>query len=107
MARPRRERARDEPEGERVTFACLCGDVLDLDGNYSSLPNGIFIVSCCIGASVDSVSCRRNQFFILPSLSSLILLPYQQNSELCVAWVATGLSFMLIELNILESPVMC
>lgn len=45
--------------------------------HYSSLPNGVCLVSWCMGASVDSVPSRRNRFSVLYSLSLLISLPRQ------------------------------
>jgi hypothetical protein len=51
----------------------------------SFLPNGISVVSCYLGASEDLVSWCRNRFFLFLSLSSLTLVPHQQNGEL--SWV--------------------
>jgi hypothetical protein len=55
-------------------------------GNYWFLPNAIFIVSSCIGASEDAVSHPRNRFHIFASLSSFIDLP-------CHHFCLGGMSF--------------
>jgi hypothetical protein len=52
------------------------------DRNESFLPNGVSVVSSSLVARVDVVPWGRNDFFILHSLPSLILLPHQQNGEL-------------------------
>ena len=45
-------------------------------GRRSFLPIGIFIVSCCLVAREDPVPCRRNDFLLALSLSSLIFSPH-------------------------------
>jgi hypothetical protein len=83
-ARRRHAGARDSKARARTTCGCSAPDPEEDLGKRSFLPNANSPVSCRIGACVDVVSRRRNDFLVLRSLSSLIVAPRQKKVVLFI-----------------------
>ena len=67
--------ARAGEGGGRAGEAAAAAQQIRPDGvrNQLFLPDAMLLVSSGLGASTDAVSCKRNRFLVLRSLSSLIV----------------------------------